>query len=80
MCSFLISISSMIVRIYNIITVSRQALCTILRECASFVAKKVLYASQFLGECARADDRARNLGIIHYLLCVDRLTHVKVDS
>ena len=59
---------------------SRYILRTILREGPSFIAKKVFYAAQFLRECARADDCARDLAVIHYLLCVDRLTHVKVDS
>jgi hypothetical protein len=59
---------------------NKKVLRTILRKGPSFVAKKVFYTSKFLRECARANDRARNLGVIHYLLCVDRLTHVKIYS
>jgi hypothetical protein len=53
---------------------------TILRKCSGLVAEKILYTTKFLGECARPYDCIRYFIVGHDLLCVDRLSHVKINS
>ena len=53
---------------------------TIPSQCSRLIAKQVLYTAKLLWESARAYDGVGYLGITHNLLCIDRLSHVQVDT
>ena len=53
---------------------------TVLRESTSLITEKILYATKLFWQRASPDYSARNLIVVHYLVRIDSLAHVQVDS